>query len=72
MHLVLQVRAIVDPTGTGSNVSVYTLLIEKEAPNGVAWHDGSLFVSETTKVTRYDKVDIYALTGQVSWILYNA
>ena len=61
----MQVSALVDLTGTGTNVSVVTVLTNLNAPSGVAWHDGSLYVAQKRQLTRYDAVDSCALAGQV-------
>eukprot|EP00887_Chlorella_sp_A99_P002455 scaffold10.g2455.t1 len=42
---------------------VCRLLANQDTPNGVAWINGSLFVMETTHLTRYDGVDAAALDG---------
>ena len=57
--------ALVDRDGKGTDVTVVTILTGLERPNGVAWHKGSLFVAETTQITRYDRIDSYAFAGQV-------
>lgn len=42
---------------------VCVLLRDLEHPNGVAWHNDSLFVMETTRLTRYDNIDNAVLQG---------
>ena len=61
----LQVSALVDLSGTAANVTVVPLLAGLNSPNGVVYHEGSLYVAEIRRITRYDNVDAYALTGQV-------
>ena len=58
--------ALVDQDGTGRNVTATTLLSGLTAPNGVAWHDGTLYVAETRRITSYPNADAVALAGQVS------
>ena len=60
-----QVSALVDLDGTAANVTVVPLLAGLDSPNGVVWHQGSLYVAEIRRITRYDNVDAYALAGQV-------
>ena len=60
-----QVSALVDTSGTGTNVTVVPVLTNRTAPAGLAWHDNSLYVAEHQKLTRYDDPDAYALAGQV-------
>lgn len=62
----MQVSALVDATGTGQNVTVVPLLTQQDAPNGVAWHNNSLYVAERRRITRYDNADAFALEGQVA------
>ncbi|KAK9789387.1 hypothetical protein WJX73_008205 [Symbiochloris irregularis] len=59
-----EVTALVDMDGSGSNVTAVTVLTNQSAPNGVVWHQGSLFVAETRAITRYDNADGYAISGQ--------
>ena len=66
-----QVSALVDPTGTG-NITVVPVLSNLDRPNGVAWHNSSLFVAEVTTISRFDDVDSYALAGRVSAVCHSA
>ena len=34
-------------------------------PNGVAWHNGSLYVAEINKITRYDDADASVIANKV-------
>lgn len=52
-----QVVALVDVDGTGKNVSNVTLLSGFNSPNGVAWHDGTLYVAEISRITAYANAD---------------
>ena len=67
----LQVYALVDKSGNGSDVEVRTILSGLSDPSGVAWHRGSLFVAEQDRTTRYDNVDEAVLSGQVVFFLHN-
>ena len=60
-----QVYALVDLEGSGTKVQLHTLLTGQVQPNGVAWHNGSLYVAEVGQITRYDRADAYALAGLV-------
>lgn len=49
-----QVYAIPDPKPTGRAERVVTALQELNAPHGIAFHNGKLYVAETNAVRRYD------------------
>ncbi|KAK9803090.1 hypothetical protein WJX73_000282 [Symbiochloris irregularis] len=51
------VVALVDVDGTGRNVSAVTLLSGLNSPNGVAWHEGTLYVAEISRITSYPNAD---------------
>ncbi|KAK9803128.1 hypothetical protein WJX73_008615 [Symbiochloris irregularis] len=59
-----EVVALVDAEGIGSNITAVTVLTNQTQPNGVVWHEGSLYVAETRRITRYDNPDVYAISGQ--------
>lgn len=42
-----------------------TVLTGLDAPNGVAWRNGSLYVAEVTRITRYDNADSHVLNSTV-------
>ena len=48
------VSAVLDRDGDGRAEKVVTIATGLNMPNGVAWHDGSLFVAEVSRVLRYD------------------
>jgi glucose/arabinose dehydrogenase len=52
-------RTIYAVTGAdgGDEAQVHTVAENLNIPNGVAWHDGSLFVSEQSRVLRFDDID---------------
>jgi glucose/arabinose dehydrogenase len=52
-----RVYALRDATGDGRADSVYTVDRGLNAPNGVAVHDGALYVAEISRVLRYDDID---------------
>jgi hypothetical protein len=53
----LQVQALVmSPNNTVAEY-VCTVAIGLDGPNGVAWHDGNLYVATVTKLLRYDDID---------------
>lgn len=41
------------------------LLSGLNQPNGVAWHNGSLYVAEVSRITRYDDVDASVMANKV-------
>lgn len=51
------VYAIPDADKDYKGDKVITLLTGLNAPNGVEFHDGSLYVGEIDKITRYDHID---------------
>ncbi len=44
-----------DGNGTGERVDIVAEGLTQ--PNGVAWHNGSLYVAEISRITRYDDID---------------
>ncbi len=51
-----QVYALVNERNSGSGVSVITIASGLDTPNGVAFHHGSLYVAENSRILRYDNV----------------
>ncbi len=51
------VYAIVDEDRDGSADRVVTIARELRQPNGVAWHEGSLYVAEAHRVIRFAAID---------------
>lgn len=51
------VYAIPDRDGDYLADTVWTIASGMRSPNGVVYHDGSLYVAEISRVTRYDGVD---------------
>lgn len=60
----MQVYALVDREGD-RNITRQVILTDQFRPNGVEWRNGSLYVAEAGRITRYDHVDDYALAGKV-------
>lgn len=52
-----KVYAVVDETGDQVPDRVLTIATDLNAPNGVAWRDGSLYVAEIHRVLRFDGID---------------
>lgn len=50
------VYAVEDPLSE-DRATVTTIASDLSLPNGVAWHDGSLFVAEKTRILRFDDLD---------------
>ena len=49
--------AVRDRDGDGTGERVDTIAEGLNQPNGVAWRDGSLYVAEISRITRYDDID---------------
>lgn len=54
-----------DSNGDGVAEQTVTLLSGLNQPNGIAWHNGSLYVAEVSQITRYDNADASVLANQV-------
>jgi glucose/arabinose dehydrogenase len=52
-----KVRAVIDADGDFKADTVLTLMEDKFMPNGVAVHDGNLYVAEVDKIWRFDNVE---------------
>jgi glucose/arabinose dehydrogenase len=52
-----QVYALVDGKQTGKAERVVTLLRGLDSPNGVAFHEGALYVAEVGRILRYDGIE---------------
>ena len=42
------------------------MLSGQNDPNGIAWHNGSLYVAQLNRITRYDDADSYVVANKVS------
>ncbi|HLB87142.1 MAG TPA: PQQ-dependent sugar dehydrogenase [Terriglobales bacterium] len=62
-----KVVAFADPRHTGHPERTVTLLDDLNAPHGIAFHNGKLYVAETNQVRRYDwdESQLRASNGQV-------
>jgi glucose/arabinose dehydrogenase len=61
-----QVYVAVDTDSDGRADAARTFATGLDHPNGVVWHNGSLFVMTNTRLLRFDDADSYALSGRVS------
>jgi len=52
-----KVYALVDRNGDGRADERYVIGSKLQMPNGVAFHAGSLYVAELSRILRYDKID---------------
>ena len=52
-----KVHAVVDLDGDQVTDRVHVVDEGLQAPNGVAWRDGSLYVAEVSRILRYDDID---------------
>ncbi len=59
-----KVYAIVDKNGDGRADFVCVLIDNLQAPHGITYRAGSLYVGEPPRLTRWDKVDAAALSGR--------
>ena len=51
-----RVYALVDENGDGKKVTVFTVASNLDTPNGVVYHNGSLYVAEISRILRYDNI----------------
>ena len=61
-----RVYGLLDSRNTGTSERTVILLSGQNDPNGIAWHNGSLYVAELNKITRYDHADSYVLANKAS------
>lgn len=59
------VYGLLDSTGSGVADTTVVLLTNQNAPNGIAFFNGSLFVAEIARITRYDNAESYVRMKQV-------
>ncbi|HEX7029802.1 MAG TPA: sorbosone dehydrogenase family protein [Gammaproteobacteria bacterium] len=52
-----KVWAVVDRDGDGKADERHEIASGLESPNGVAWHDGDLYVAEISRILRFDDID---------------
>lgn len=52
-----KVWAVTDRDGDGKADERYVIAEGLRMPNGVAWHNGSLYVAEVSRILRYDGID---------------
>lgn len=53
------VYALTDSDGDGRADKTYTLINNLEAPNGVAVHDGALYVAEVRRILRFPEIETH-------------
>ncbi|HEX6927675.1 MAG TPA: sorbosone dehydrogenase family protein, partial [Gammaproteobacteria bacterium] len=54
-----KVWAIADRDGDGRAEERHVIAADLETPNGVAWHDGDLYVAEISRILRFDDIDAH-------------
>ena len=64
-----RVYGLLDSRSTGTSERTVILLSGQNDPNGIAWHNGSLYVAEINKITRYDNADSYVVANKASPLL---
>lgn len=52
-----KVWAVADRDGDGKAEEVHVIAEGLSMPNGVAWHEGALFVAEVNRILRFDGID---------------
>ena len=52
-----KVYAVVDKNKDGKADKTYTIAEKLRSPNGIAFRDGSLYVAEINRITRYDNIE---------------
>jgi hypothetical protein len=62
----VQVYAVVDTNGDGTAEYSFIIRSGLDRPMGLVWRAGSLYVSEVSRILRFDKIDEYALAQKVS------
>ena len=60
-----RVYGVLDSNNTGTSEGTVILLSGLNKPNGIAWHNGSLYVAEINKITRYDDADAFVIANRV-------
>ena len=56
---------MLDSNNTGTSEGTVIMLSGLNDPNGIAWHNGSLYVAEINKITRYDDADASVIANKV-------
>ena len=56
---------MLDSNDTGTSEGTVILLSGLNNPNGIAWHNGSLYVAEINTITRYDNADAFVIANKV-------
>lgn len=51
-----RIYALVDEKGDGTKIEVVTVASNLDTPNGVAFHNGSLYVAEISRILRYENI----------------
>jgi glucose/arabinose dehydrogenase len=54
-----EVWAVADRDGDGRAEVRHRIASDLESPNGVAWHDGDLYVAEIGRILRFDDIDAH-------------
>ena len=56
---------VLDSKNSGTSEATVVLLNGQSNPNGIAWHNGSLYVAQTDRITRYDNADAHVIANMV-------
>jgi glucose/arabinose dehydrogenase len=67
-----KVYALVDKDSDGVADTKYTLLTDKKMPNGVAFHNGALYVAEVDKIWRLDSIESRLANPPVPVLVYDS
>ena len=60
-----RVYGVLDSKNSGTSEGTVVLLTGQNNPNGIAWHNGSLYVAEMDRITRYDHADAHVIANMV-------
>jgi glucose/arabinose dehydrogenase len=60
-----RVYGVLDSKNSGTSEGTVVLLYGQNNPNGIAWHNGSLYVAQMNRITRYDNADAHVISNMV-------
>lgn len=60
-----RVYGVLDSKNSGTSEGTVVLLNGQSNPNGIAWHNGSLYVAQMDRITRYDNADAHVIANMV-------
>ena len=60
-----RVNGVLDSKNSGTSEGTVVLLKGQSNLNGIAWHNGSLYVAQMDRITRYDHADAHVIANMV-------